>query len=63
LIEIVALGVAVIVAVASVAQAVRDHSLEPVWTVGWLPAVLVATIGRPHARRRCSVRERRRSHS
>ena len=26
----------------AIAQAVREHSLGPVWMVGWLPAVLVA---------------------
>ena len=42
----------------AVAQAIRLHSLDPVWMVGWLPAVLVgvypALTGRgTAANRRC----------
>jgi len=42
--------IAGVVAGAAIAQAIREHSLEPIWSVGWLPAVLVATLG---TRRRC----------
>ena len=36
------LAVVLLVAGAAIAQAVREHSLDPIWTVGWLPAVMVA---------------------
>lgn len=35
-------AVSVIIIVSAVAQAIRQHSLDPVWSVGWLPAVLAA---------------------
>ena len=49
---------------AAIAQAIRQHSLDPVWMVGWLPAVLVgvypALTGRGgSARGRCLRRLRR----
>jgi hypothetical protein len=46
-----------IVAGAAIAQAIREHSWQPVWQVGWLPAVLVSLSG---ARRtgRCRPRSR-----
>ena len=49
---------------AAIAQAIRQHSLDPVWMVGWLPAVLVAAYpsmtGRGgQAHRRCRPRLRR----
>jgi len=30
----------------AIAQAIRQHSLDPVWTVAWLPAVLAGYIQR-----------------
>jgi hypothetical protein len=60
-IEVVALGAAVAVAVAVGAQAVREHSLEPIWTVGWIPAVLVGAVGPRQSARRCLGRLHRRS--
>jgi hypothetical protein len=45
LVEVVALVAAVVVAAAAIAQAVREHSVEPILTVGWIPAVLVASVG------------------
>jgi uncharacterized membrane protein len=51
---------AVVVGAAAVALAVREHSLEPIWTVGWIPAVLVAALARPQAEGHC---RRRRSRS
>ncbi len=57
-------ALAAIIIGAAVAQAIRQHSLDPVWSVGWLPAVLIAVYpavtgrGRsPH--RRCLPRLRR----
>ena len=38
----VTVAVSVIIIGSAVAQAIRQHSLDPVWSVGWLPAVLVA---------------------
>ena len=42
---------AAFVAVAAIVQAIREGSWEPVLSVGWLPAVIVASW--PCARRRC----------
>jgi hypothetical protein len=57
-------ALAAIIIGAAVAQAIRQHSLDPVWSVGWLPAVLIAVYpavtgrrGPPH--RRCLPRLRR----
>ena len=48
--------VAVFVAVASVAQAIRQGSWAPVTSVAWLPAVAVAVW--PGSGRRCRSRRR-----
>ncbi len=41
----------------AMAQAIRQHSLDPVWTVAWLPAVLAgvypALTGRGGPAQRC----------
>lgn len=57
-------ALAAIIIGAAVAQAIRQHSLDPVWSVGWLPAVLIAVYpavtgrgGSSH--RRCLPRMRR----
>ncbi len=42
---------AAFVAVSSIVQAVRQGTWEPIVTVAWIPAVIVATW--PGARRRC----------
>jgi hypothetical protein len=47
---------AVLVAVASVAQAIRQGSWAPVTSVAWLPAVVVAVW--PGSSRRCFSRRR-----
>jgi hypothetical protein len=52
-IVVVALAVSAFVGVAAVAQSVREHSLEPIWTVGWIPAALVAAIARPQKAGHC----------
>jgi hypothetical protein len=60
----VTVAVSVIIIGSAVAQAIRQHSLDPVWSVGWLPAVLVAVYpaltgrGRP-AYGRCLRRQTR----
>jgi hypothetical protein len=48
---IVVLAVAAVVLVATVVQAVRERSWGPVLEIGWLPAVVVASLYRP--RNRC----------
>jgi hypothetical protein len=50
-----------IVAGAAIAQAVRERSWQPIWQVGWLPAVLVASLSRPQRTGDCSRWLRRRS--
>lgn len=45
-----------LVAGAAIAQAIREHSWQPIWSVGWLPAVLVATLRRPANPRSCLTR-------
>jgi hypothetical protein len=55
-----ALVLAGLVACAAIAQAISHHSLEPIWTVGWIPAVLVASIGSRKADH-CAWRVRRSS--
>jgi roadblock/LC7 domain-containing protein len=47
---------AAFVAVASVAQAIREGSWTPIVSVGWLPAVVIATW--PGSYRRCLHRRR-----
>jgi hypothetical protein len=53
---VVASLVAVLVAAASVAQAIRQGSWAPVTSVAWLPAVVVAVW--PGSGRRCRSRRR-----
>jgi multidrug resistance efflux pump len=53
---VVASLVAVLVAVASVVQAIRQGSWAPVTSVAWLPAVVVAVW--PGSGRRCRSRRR-----
>jgi len=55
---IAVLAIAAFVAVASVVQAVREDSWAPIWSVGWLPAVLVASLWRPASRKPCWPRLR-----
>jgi hypothetical protein len=33
-------AVSAVIIGSAIAQAIRQHSLDPVWMVGWLPAVL-----------------------
>lgn len=39
-----ALAIAVVIVGLAIAQAISHHSLEPIWQVGWIPAVLVGSI-------------------
>ena len=59
--ELVAIVAAAVVAGAAIAQAIREHSWEPILTVAWLPAVLVASLSRPQSARRCWRRLTRRT--
>jgi hypothetical protein len=53
-------AIAAFVGVASVVQAVRQGSWAPIWSVGWLPAVLVASFWMPpRGRGECRPRLRR----
>jgi hypothetical protein len=52
--------VALSVTAAAIARAIGEHSLEPIWTIGWIPAVLIASIGRPNRRGDCVRRLQRR---
>jgi hypothetical protein len=45
----------------TIAQAIRDRSWQPISGVGWLPAVLVASLGTRRATGRCWPTSRRRS--
>ena len=47
---------AAIVAGATITQAVRKDSLTPLWTVGWLPAVIVGATYRRNADKNCTGR-------
>jgi hypothetical protein len=57
----VTIGAATVVLAASIAAAIRQNSLDPIWTVGWLPAVIVAQLGRRERAKRCWPFPRRRS--
>jgi hypothetical protein len=52
-----------IVAGATIAQAIREQSWEPIWSVAWLPYVLIWTLRRPASARACLPRLRRRARS
>ena len=56
-----ALVIAVVIAGLAVAQAIRHHSLEPIWLVGWIPAVLVGSTRACKPNRRPCASSRRRS--
>ena len=51
-------AISAFVALASVVQAVRQDSWEPIWSIGWLPAVLVASLWTPASGRPCWPRLR-----
>ena len=57
----VVLALAALVAVATIVAAIRQGSWEPVWATGWLPAVLVGSLGGASSRRACRPRLRRRT--
>lgn len=53
--------IASVVAGATIAQAVREDSWEPILSVAWLPAVLVVTLRGSANTRGCLPRLRRRA--
>jgi hypothetical protein len=53
------LAVAAVVLGLSIAQAARQDSLDPIWMIGWLPAVLAGAFYRQPGAKRCSPRLRR----
>jgi hypothetical protein len=59
--SVLAIVVAVFVAGAAIAEAVRTNSLASIWMVGWLPAVLLGLVYRRPSGGRCSARIRRRA--
>jgi hypothetical protein len=52
------LAIAAVIAVASVVQAIRQDSWGPIWAIGWLPAVLVASLWAPAVDKPCWPRLR-----
>ena len=54
----VAVAVAIVLLGAVIAQALNEHTWGPIWQVGWLPAVLVATLGTRRTPGRCWPRSR-----
>jgi hypothetical protein len=52
------LAIAAFVAAASVMRAVSQDSWAPIWSIGWLPAVLVASLWGPASREPCWPRLR-----
>jgi hypothetical protein len=52
------LAIAALVTVASVVQAIHQDSWGPIWAIGWLPAVLIATLGARAHYRPCPPRAR-----
>jgi hypothetical protein len=60
--EWVAVVAVAVVAGAAIAQAIREHSWEPIVMVAWLPAVLVGSLSRPQGARHCWRRLTRHSH-
>jgi hypothetical protein len=57
-VAIVFLAIAAFVAAATVLQAVRQDNWGPIWTIGWLPYVVVASLWGPTSRKACWPRVR-----
>jgi hypothetical protein len=52
------LAIAAFIALASVVQAIGQDSWGPIWSIGWLPAVLVASLWAPASGKWCWPRLR-----
>ena len=52
------LAIAALIACAGVVQAVRQESWEPIWSIGWLPAIVVAMLWTPRSGKSCWTRLR-----
>ena len=59
IVAIIALAIAAFVSVATIVQAIKLHSWGPIWAIGWLPAVLLASLSAPSSRVSCWARLRR----
>jgi hypothetical protein len=59
IITLLLLSIAAFVAVATVVEAIRQGSWGPIWSVGWLPAVLLAWLWAPASEKPCRPRLRR----
>jgi hypothetical protein len=53
IVAIPVLAFATLILVASVVQAIRQDSWEPIWSIGWLTAVVVASLWTPAWDKRC----------
>ena len=53
-------AILVFVEVASIVQTIRQHSWTPMYTTGWLPVVVLASMS-PAGARRCGLRLGRRA--
>lgn len=61
MVTVEALLVAAFVLGAAIVQTVRQGNLAPLWTIGWLPAAVVAGLYRAHTRGQCWPRRASRS--
>ncbi len=52
-----------VVGAAAVAQSVTEQSLQPICTVGWIPAGPVVSVAQPQTAAQCRRRFHRRSRS
>ena len=57
---LVSFAILVFVEVASIVQTIRQHSWTPMYTTGWLPVVVLASMS-PAGARRCGLRLGRRA--
>jgi len=53
--EVIAVVAVAVVAGAAIAQAIRERSWQPIWTIAWVPAVVVASLGEPRSARGACV--------
>ena len=52
------LAIAAFIMVATMVQAIRQDTWAPIWSIGWLPAVLVASLWAPASGKSCWPRLR-----
>jgi hypothetical protein len=51
------LAIALAALVLTIIEAVREHSVDPIWRAGWIPAVVAASLYASGGRR-CSLHRR-----